>query len=71
VREVRVEQEVIGYAIVDAINTYIRDVLIPRCPQLGVLWNKSDNQEELDRLKYEVADTFAAKWSVSQVNDEL
>ena len=67
-REVRVEQEVIGHAIVDAINTYIREVLVPRCPGLGAVWDGPD-EKELDRLKYEVAATFAAKWAVSQVDD--
>ena len=34
------------------------------------MWDGPD-QEELDRLKYEVADTFAAKWAVSQVGDDV
>ena len=67
-REVRVEEEVIGHAIVDALNTYIREVLVPRCPELEAVWDGPD-QKELDRLKYEVAATFAAKWAVSQVSD--
>lgn len=66
----RVEEKVIGEAIVDAIKTYIREVLVPRCPALGVVWDGPEDKE-LDRLKYEVAATFAAKWAVSQVNDEV
>jgi hypothetical protein len=69
VREVRVEQEVIGHAIVDAINTYVREVLVPRCPPLAAVWDGPDDRE-LDRLKYEVAATFAAKWAVSRFHDE-
>jgi hypothetical protein len=67
-REVRIEEEIIGHAIVDAINTYVSGVLIPRCPSLEGVWDGPD-AEELDRLKYQVAATFAAKWAVSQVND--
>ncbi len=67
-REVRVEEEVIGHAIVDALNAYIREVLVPRCPVLGEVWDGPDDKE-LDRLKYEVAARFAAKWAVSQVSD--
>lgn len=69
-REVRVEKEVIGHAIVDAINTYIREVLVPRCPELEAVWDGPEDKE-LDRLKYEVAATFAAKWAVSQVSDDV
>ena len=69
-REVRVEKEVIGHAIVDAINTYIREVLVPRCPELKAVWDGPEDKE-LDRLKYEVAATFAAKWAVSQVSDDV
>jgi hypothetical protein len=68
VREVRVDQEIIGHAIVDALNAYIREVLIVHCPELAAVWN-GPNEKELDRLKYEIAATVAAKWAVSQVSD--
>lgn len=67
-REVRVEEEIIGHAIVDAINTFAA-IMIERCPPLDAVWN-GPGQEELDRLKYEVAATFAAKWAVSHFSDE-
>ena len=69
-REIRVEQEVIGHAIVDAINTYIRDVLIPRCPPLEAVWDESEDTD-LKKRKYEIASIFAAKWSVSHGSDPL
>jgi hypothetical protein len=65
---VRIEQEIIGHAIVDAINAYVREVLVPRCPPLEAVWDSPDAQE-LIRLKYQVAATFAAKWAESQFND--
>ena len=68
-REVRVEEEVISHAIVDAINTYVRKVLVTRYPELENVWHGSED-EELDRLKYEVAATFAAKWAVSQFSED-
>jgi hypothetical protein len=67
-REVRLEPEVAGHAIVDAINVFVRDVLAPRCPPLAELWDGPDGKE-LDRLKYEVAATVAGRWAVSWVND--
>ncbi len=67
-REVRVEQEIIGHAIADAINYFIREVLIPRCLELDVVWFGPES-EELTRLKYEVAASFSAKWAVSLFND--
>lgn len=69
-REVRIDEEIIGHAIVDALNTYLREVLIPRCPALEAVWDGPDDKE-LDRLKYAVAATFAAKWAVSLVNDDV
>jgi hypothetical protein len=69
-REIRVAEEVIGHAIVDAINTYIREVLVPRCPPLEEVWDGPD-EKELDRLKYEIAAKFAAIWAVSQVEDVM
>ena len=68
-QEVRVEQEVIGHAIVDALNGYIREVLIPRCPELEAVWYGPEDRE-LDRLKYEIAAAVAAKWSMSQFSDQ-
>jgi hypothetical protein len=69
-REVRIEEEIIGHAIVDSINNYVREVLVPRCPELGVVWDGPESTELL-RLKYEVAATFAARWAVTQVNDDV
>ena len=68
-REVRTDPEIVSHAIVDAINHFIRVVLIPRCPPLDHVWNGPD-ADELDRLKYGVAAEFAAKWAVSLVNDD-
>ena len=65
----RVEEEIIGHAIVDAINTFVREVLVPRCPELEVV--EDGLGSEVMRLKYEVAARFAAKWAVSQVNDDV
>jgi hypothetical protein len=68
-REVQIDREVIGHAIVDAINAYVREVLVPRCPELEAVWDGPDDKE-LDRLKYEAAETFAAKWAVSLTGDD-
>lgn len=69
-REVRTDSEVLGHAIVDGINVFIRDVLAPRCPALATLWNGPEDKE-LNRLKYEVAAATAARWAVAQINDTV
>jgi hypothetical protein len=69
-REARTDPEIVGHAIVDGINVFVRDVLAPRCPALAALWEGSEDKE-LDRLKHKVAATVAARWAVSQVNDEV
>ena len=69
-REVRTNPEVVSHAIVDAINHFVRNVLVPRCPPLDVVWH-GPGCGELDRLKYAVAAEFAAKWAVSRVNDDV
>lgn len=71
VREVRADPEVVGHAIVDWINVYVRDVLAPRCPALAALWEEGPAVAELNRLKYEVAAAVAARWTVTQVNDDV
>jgi hypothetical protein len=68
-REVLTDSEIVGHAIVDGINVFIRDVLAPRCPALVELWSGPEDKE-LDRLKYEVATAVAARWTVSRINDE-
>ncbi len=68
-REVRIDEEVIGHAIVDAINAFVREALVPRCPELEAVDDGLGS--EVMRLKYEVAARFAAKWAVSQVSDEV
>jgi hypothetical protein len=68
-REIRTNPEIVGHAIVDGINVFVRDVLAPRCPALAALWSGQEDQE-LHRLKYEVAVAVAAQWIVSQINDE-
>ena len=67
-REVRTDPEIVGHAIVDAINYFVRTALVPRCPSLDHVWNGPD-AEALDRLKYAVAAKFVAKWAVSVVHD--
>jgi hypothetical protein len=68
-REVRTDPEILSHAIADAINDFVRVVLVPRCPPLDRVWSGQD-ADELDRLKYSVAAEFAAKWPVSLVNDD-
>jgi hypothetical protein len=68
-REVRTDPEIVGHAIVDGINEFVRAVLVPRCPALAELWY-GPNAEELDRLKYEVAAAMAAKWAVAPFNEK-
>lgn len=69
-RAERITPELLSHAIVDGINSFVREVLTPRCPPLGNAWN-GVGSEELDRLKYEIARTVAEKWAVSWVNDEV
>ena len=69
-REVRTNPDIVSHAIVDAINYFVRNVLVPRCPHLDIVWN-GPGSGELDQLKYTVAAEFAAKWAVSLVNDEV
>jgi hypothetical protein len=65
-RRVEYDPEVLGCAINDAINVYIRDVLIPR----GVInierWN---NDGELVTLKHQVGKYWAQRWRVAWVKD--
>jgi hypothetical protein len=68
-REVRTDPEIVGHAISDGINRFIREVLVPRCPALAELWY-GPNSKELLRLKYEVAAAVAAQWAVVQINEE-
>lgn len=61
--EVQMAQEILRHAIVSAINTYVRETLIPRCPPLKAVWDRPDDTE-LDRLKFKLAEQFAAKWAL-------
>jgi hypothetical protein len=65
----RIEQEIIFHAIVDGINTFVREILVPRCPALKPIWDEPP-PFDLDRLKYEVAATIAANWAVSKFAEE-
>ena len=61
-REIRTDVEVLAHAIADGINVYIRDVLIPRGAVSKDAWTADD---DLTRLKYEVAAAVAENWAVS------
>jgi hypothetical protein len=67
-REVRTDPEIVSHAVVDGINAFVREVLEPRCPALREL--SGAQQEEMLRLKYEIAAAVAANWAVSWANDE-
>ncbi|HEX8913636.1 MAG TPA: hypothetical protein VF796_14855, partial [Humisphaera sp.] len=57
---------VLEHAIVDAINVYVRDVLIPRGLVDGERYG--DAAQELDRLKHDVARRWAENWKVCQMD---
>ena len=70
-REIRTDTEVLIHVISDGINVYIRDVLIPR----GVVDEEAYHagggaDDDLVRLKYEVAAAVAARWAVSWRSNE-
>jgi hypothetical protein len=66
-RKIETDPEVLVFAITDAINLYVREVLIPR----GIVSKDAWDDDELLRLKYEVADTVANNWAVSWRNDDI
>lgn len=68
-RAERLDPELVSHAVVDGINSFVREVLIPRCPPLAVIWDGSDS-EELIRLKYEIAAAVAEEWSMVWINEE-
>jgi hypothetical protein len=67
-RKIETDPEVLVHAISDAINVYMRDVLRPR----GLIPSDIpiDVDDELLRLKYEIAQTVAESWKVSWINDD-
>jgi hypothetical protein len=64
-REVRSDPEVLVHAVVDGINVFLRDVLLPRCPGLEEILS----DEEVLRLKYDVAKTVAEWKAVCWIDD--
>jgi hypothetical protein len=64
-REVRSDPEVLVHAVVDGINVFVRDVLLPRCPALKEILR----DEDILRRKYEVAKTIAGWKAVSWIDD--
>jgi hypothetical protein len=69
-REIHTDVEVLINAISDAINVYIRDVLIPRGVMDKHAWDRVGPNDDLIRLKYEVATSVANRWAVSWRNDD-
>jgi hypothetical protein len=67
-RKLETDPEVIVNAISDAINIYVRDVLMPRGVVSKEAWH-GEGSEELLRLKYEIAKTVAASWKVCWIDD--
>lgn len=65
---IELDTETIGHAISDAINIYVREILVPR----GVVHQDAwDTDKELIKLKYEIAEQVAQKWKVSwRANDD-
>ena len=64
---IELDSELVGHAISDAINTYVREVLIPRGVVAEDVW---DADKELMNLKYEIAEKVAQKWKVSWRHDD-
>jgi hypothetical protein len=69
-REIPTDVEVLIHAISDGINVYVRDVLIPRGVMDKDTWDSSGPNDDLIRLKYEVAKAVANRWAVSWRNDD-
>jgi hypothetical protein len=65
-REVRSDPEVLTNAVVDGINVFCRDVLIPRSPALKDIWCA----DEILRLQYQVAEAVAKSWTVCWIADD-
>lgn len=66
-RRVEIDPEVVVNAINDAINIFVREVLVPRgLIDAGVYFNDPD----LDRLKHDIAKHCAERWKVSWRNDQ-
>lgn len=66
-RRVETDPEILGSAINDAINVFVREVLIPR----GLVNEEAYfNDSELDALKHNIAKHWAERWKVCWKNDD-
>jgi len=68
-REVRTDPEVLQHACHDAINLFVREVLIPR----GLVDKDRYYREQkvLLPLQVDVTRTCAKAWTVCHINDEV
>jgi hypothetical protein len=67
-RDVRTDREVLLHAINDAINIFVREVLLPE----GIIDQQGFDRLDDDRLmaaKYAIADKVAAWWEHCQIDD--
>ena len=66
-RTIQSNPEVLEHAVIDGINIFVRDVLIPR----GLVdANRYHGDEELLRLKYAIAKKVAQSWETCHLNEE-
>ncbi len=65
-RRVEVDSEVLYHAINDAINGFVREVLIPRSHVNAEVYF---NDEELVGLQHQTAKQWAEHWKISWKND--
>lgn len=68
-RTVETDVEVLRHAVVDGINAFVREVLIPMLPSLDAVWN-AETSANLLEAKYRIAEMVAENWRTSSFNDD-
>jgi hypothetical protein len=67
-RTVHSDPDILAHAIVDGINIYVRDVLIPR----GLIDpERYFGDSSLVQLEHRIAEQVAAAWRTSQVDRDV